>query len=296
MIELDIYFYYLLGGSVSSVANIQANWPIGVVVNLLLPLRGYLATFEAGTDRAKAFPQTTVTATQLMAVIDQVIMPMPIEYGSQLDFGSPIPFQQSGNPRIDKYQAEQIRILCAHLQSTFQQEVHHSYILKVEDQRILSAYTLVEKIESAVAPNTWKYLSELTRREIEESGKCLSVERHTACGFHMLRGIESVIREYLGALPGVTLAPHQRNWGEYIRLLRDNGAAHEVISIVDGLRQDDRNTLMHPEKFLTVDQAVGLFCLSLTALDRLIADMIQRKIAKEFRRETLGGPVTTPSP
>jgi hypothetical protein len=153
-------------------------------------------------------------------------------------------------------------------------------VLSVEDQRLLSAYVLVEKIQKAVSPKTWKYLSKLARREMQEAGRCLAVERYTASGFHILRCIECVIREYVTAV--LTSPPSKRDWGYYHQVLKDNGAASEVTSIVDSMRQDERNPLMHPEKFLSQDDAIGLFHLSETALDRLIKDMEKRGFAKEF--------------
>jgi hypothetical protein len=284
MIELDMYFYLVLGARINPIANIRANWPIQTTIAFLISARMELGTFEKETDRALAFPRTAEVAMGLCSIIDEITMPLEVnqQYGA--------PLFSTGQPQMNEHQAQRIRELCQKFYETFQQESQRSYVLKVQDQRIFSAYTLVEKIEDAITPNTWKYLSALTRREIEECGKCLSIERYTACGFHILRGIESVIREYIAAIPGVTLAQNQRNWGEYVRLLKDNNAAHEVTSIVEGLRQDDRNPLMHPEKFLDMHQAVGLFCLCLTALDRLVADMVKRGIAKLF------SPVTAPLP
>jgi hypothetical protein len=97
-----------------------------------------------------------------------------------------------------------------------------------------------------------------------------------------------VIREYIAAL-GLPLKDSERNWGKYVQILKDSGAASEVYNIIDTMRQDDRNPLMHPERFLNRDEAVGLFCLSLTALDRLISDMNKRGLAKAFQVS----PVTT---
>jgi hypothetical protein len=278
MIELDIYFYVWLGTVVIPIVNIQATWPIQTVVSALTAARTALVSFGDGTDRARAFPRSAPLAMSLCAVIDQVTA--PVQYGAF--YANPAP------PRLSQENAEIIQTLCRRLLEALQQESQHTYVLMVEDQRVLSAYILVEQIERAITPNTWRYLSTLARREVEECGKCLCFDRFTACGFHILRGVESVIKEYLVAA-GRTLANQDRNWGAYVRLLREINAASEVASIVDNLRQDDRNTLMHPEKFLDVDQAIGLFFLCLTALDRLIADMKQRGFAKEFN------PVTAPS-
>ena len=171
--------------------------------------------------------------------------------------------------------------LITDFEAELQGECSREYVLCVEGQRLLSAYTLVERIDKAVAPKTWKYLSRLARREIEEAGKCLAFERYTASGFHILRCIEAITKEYIGAC-GRTLSPSDRNWGKYAEILRENHAAPEVVSILDSIRTDDRNPLMHPEKFLDMDEAIGLFNLSQTALDRLISDMERRGFAKEF--------------
>jgi len=76
--------------------------------------------------------------------------------------------------------------------------------------------------------------------------------------------------------------PPKRDWGHYHDQLKQHGASNEVTSIVDNMRRDDRNPLMPPEKFLNMDEAIGLFYLSQTALDRLISDMEKRGFAKEF--------------
>lgn len=178
-----------------------------------------------------------------------------------------------------------LHALATQFDEQLQEECRHLYVLSVEDQRILSAYTLVENIQGAISQKTWRYLSGQARREIEESGKCLSLERYTASGFHVLRCVESVVREYLVAT-AVALTDAERNWGAYARLLKEHGAADEVHSIVDSIRRDDRNTLMHPEKFLDMDEAIALFFLSLTALDRLVNDMEKRGLAKEFSPTT----------
>lgn len=162
-----------------------------------------------------------------------------------------------------------------------QEECKHLYTLTLEDHRVLSAYVLVERIENAISENTWKYMSKLARREIEESGVCLAVERYTASGFHILRSVEAVIREYIEAT-GVILSVSERNWGKYVTTLKEQSAADAVVSIIDNMRRDDRNTLMHPEKFLEMDEAIGLFFLSQTALDRLISDMEKRGFAKPY--------------
>lgn len=162
-------------------------------------------------------------------------------------------------------------------EKTLQEEAKHLYVLCVEDQRLLSAYVLAEKIENTFPPKTWERLSKEAKREVEESGKCLSLERYTGSGFHVLRALESVVREYIIGVTGAP--PKKRDLGYYLDTLRDNGADPKCISVLDGIRNLHRNPLMHPEDFLNQDEAIGLFQISQTALVSLIADMDKRGYA-----------------
>ena len=166
-------------------------------------------------------------------------------------------------------------------ETELRKETQCSYFACVEKQRLLTPYVLVERIEDSVTQKTWKYMSKTARREIEESGRCLAFDRYTASGFHILRCVETIVREYISAC-GVALTNSDRNWGKYVDILKQNGASNEVTSMIDNLRRDDRNTLMHPEKFLNQDDAIGLFNLCQAALDRLINDMEKRGYARIF--------------
>src|SRR6266699_3926173 len=103
-----------------------------------------------------------------------------------------------------------------------QRESGKLYLACVENQRLLTPYVLIEKIENALAPKTWQYMSRVARREIEEAGKCLAFERYTGAGFHILRCIETIVREYVLAVTGSL--PTRRDLGQYIETLKQNGA------------------------------------------------------------------------
>ena len=104
-----------------------------------------------------------------------------------------------------------------------------------------------------------------------ECGRCLAFERYTASGFHILRALESEIRDYL--IMVTHNMPKKRDWGYYIEELEKNNANQKMLTALDNIRNLDRNPLMHPEDWLRKDDAVGLFNLGKTALHRLITDM-----------------------
>src|SRR5260370_42296370 len=73
MIELDVFFYCTLGESIYPVKHMPLNWPMFLKWNALVEMRRALSTFDDGTDRSKAFPETAVIARQIVAEIEKVI-------------------------------------------------------------------------------------------------------------------------------------------------------------------------------------------------------------------------------
>jgi len=111
-------------------------------------------------------------------------------------------------------------------------------------------------------------------REIDEAGKCLAFERATGAGFHILRALELVIKKYLTSIPNFLLPPLSRqNWGEYIKLLKDNAASKGLIDGLQNIKENYRNPLMHPEDSLDLKQAISLFCVCQGMIELLVDDM-----------------------
>jgi hypothetical protein len=122
-------------------------------------------------------------------------------------------------------------------------------------------------------------LTQECRNEIDEAGRCLVYERSTAAGFHILRSIEITIKQYLRAIPGFVMPPlNRQNWGEYLKLLKDNGAVREVTDHLHNIKDNYRNPLMHPEDTMGTDEAVSIFSLSQSMNEMLITDMLNRKL------------------
>jgi hypothetical protein len=123
---------------------------------------------------------------------------------------------------------------------------------------------------------------------MEEAGFCLAFERYTASGFHALRGIEYEIRDYVQLATRKPIRESDRNWGAYIRTLTSNDASSKLLTLLNDIKNLDRNPLIHPEHWLDIDQAVQIFCSAQTALDRLTTDMFIKNLLPR-------DPVTAPS-
>lgn len=260
MIEIDVYYFYWLSVSVTLMERVKTGVPLGAVMQELGYARVALDGLKEGTELAKAFPRTAEQAQEIVRLINSVLPAV----------GTDMSMEDLARPFTD-YQAQQMRVFCTHLPGCLRSEAQHGYVLKLEDQRCLSSYSLVEKIESCFQSDAWAIISVEAKREFEESGKCLAMERYTASGFHALRGVECAIRQYVEALTGSL--PKKRDWGFYIQTLKDNGADSKAIAVIDNVRTLDRNPLMHPEDWLDVDEAIAIFTISQSAVARLASGL-----------------------
>jgi len=204
----------------------------------------------------RGFPRAADKARGLLAAINAVLPPV----------GSPL-LPDLSSKILTESEVQRIHAFHSAIFPTLRDESMHSYVVKFEDQRCLSSYTLVEKIESCFPPHCWDIIDKSAKREFEECGRCLSMERYTASGFHALRGVECVIRQYILAL--TSSLPRKRDWGSYIDVLQQSGADTSAVVVLDNIRTLERNPLMHPEDWLDVDDAVGIFNISTTAVVRL---------------------------
>lgn len=112
--------------------------------------------------------------------------------------------------------------------------------------------------------------------DIEEAGKCFALGRGTACVFHLMRVMESVVRALCTDL---NIANPNREWG---KLLSAMGRAiegmpkgdkrnswSEAHSLLYSVKQAWRNDTMHPNKTYTEEQAEDI----LRAVKRFIQQL-----------------------
>ena len=69
---------------------------------------------------------------------------------------------------------------------------------------------------------------------------------------------------------------NRNNWGEYIKLLKDNGADKKVTDHLQNIKDNYRNPLMHPEDTLELHEAASLFAVCQSMTESTVADMKKR--------------------
>lgn len=119
--------------------------------------------------------------------------------------------------------------------------------------------------------------------EFNNAGRCLAFSLPTACGFHALRGLELVMDSYLRSF-GIT--KKMNSWNDYIveaKKLVDAPAkvrkpSAKVATMLDRMRELDRNPLMHPRNILDDTSANTLFQLAGITVVEMIKDMAQQEL------------------
>jgi hypothetical protein len=146
----------------------------------------------------------------------------------------------------------------------------------------------VDSLFAAVGPQVEGFPAAFPRasQEIEESAKCLALNRHTAAVFHCMRALESGIGAFakLMEIPD-PVKPSERNWGIMLtkisraidqkwptnmRLDGTEGAEYEKIyATLDAIRNPWRNATMHvtnvylPHEALHIVRCTAMFLIEL---------------------------------
>jgi hypothetical protein len=117
--------------------------------------------------------------------------------------------------------------------------------------------------------------------DFRKAGACLSFDLPTACGFHSFRATDAMIRTYYAHFVHVVPKKKPRDWGAYIRVLRsvlnDVNAPKKpnerTINLLDSIRANDRNPVIHPELDLDSETAMATFDLCKTVIMFMMMDI-----------------------
>ena len=165
------------------------------------------------------------------------------------------------------------------------EELQAESVFRVTQTGIYNTLALMERAELDYPQSARAKLRPEVVTEIRECGRCLAFGVATAAGFHALRALELVMLDYWIEVCAPSPKPVRiDNWGQCISQLRDKSDPAlpkppfldiaKAVALLQQLKDDDRNLVMHSEKVLDADDALTLFKLCQTATiamaDRLV--------------------------
>lgn len=230
--------------------------------------------FEA--DQA-AFPLTRDSARQVLVALRDVL--------NQNFYDGPARTQMKTGVDLDEefatWSLYTVRAKLEEFRHVLSAECRKSETYFIEKKVGFDVPTLLHSAEENLHDSIHPYVPDAALTEIREAGRCLALESFTACGFHTLRGLEVVMAAYYKAVSGKEKG--FRSWHDYIEALetlatqaKESKASYpspKVASMLDRMRQLDRNPLMHPSDSLDEMAADTLFKLGIVTITELAKDL-----------------------
>jgi len=130
--------------------------------------------------------------------------------------------------------------------------------------------TLLDEPWRLFPAGLWTKVPE-ARFDVIECGKALCYEMGTACGVHVFRAVECVLRRYYTEVTGGKAQPKVRNIAVYINAMRQAKCGDEkVLGVLDHLSKLHRNPLAHPDAALTLDEAISIVGMAHSAMTAML--------------------------
>lgn len=153
-------------------------------------------------------------------------------------------------------------------------DLSHQPVYCVFPKRAYDIQILTSDATQIFSPAVRAALTEEEEYNLKEAGRCLAFEVPTAAGFHLFRALDSVLQRYVKLVKGSL--PKNKNWGQYIKALEENGADRKITGILFQLKEFHRNPIIHPDARLNVEDALSLIGVAESALSMMVADMDAR--------------------
>lgn len=265
---------FIVGSRLHPLLELKDNTPKRILTKRLIEALSSLLIFE-GPLIDKFLPSSADKVASIRKFIENILSAKEYEE-DDLEMGRKPEDIEASRHDLMAITLEAIQMDVKSFETLLDDELNKAPIFCLERIGNLSTDGLLDGAHKGYAPAT-AALTQECKNEIDEAGRCLAHERPTATGFHILRAVEMTAKQYLKAIPGFKMPSlNRQNWGEYIKLLKDNGADPVVTDTLQTIKNNHRNPLMHPEDALDIWQAVSLFSLCQTMIEALIADMKKR--------------------
>jgi hypothetical protein len=180
---------------------------------------------------------------------------------------------------VGEWDLRNIQTKLANLETVMGLELQRHQTYLVSQIGGYSMPLLATKAEVNILEDALAIIGEQAKKDFREAGRCLAFEVPTAAGFHAMRATEHVLRQYYTRLTGQPAG--RKEWATCVAELTKAGAPAKVMQILDQVRDLHRNPLMHPQDFLSMKEAIGLFDIAKSAIGALAEEVATIEAAAE---------------
>ncbi len=151
------------------------------------------------------------------------------------------------------------------------------FVYILTDKRY-SIENLLDKIDKCFAKDVFIALPDNIQYDFKESGKCIATECCTAGAFHVLRGLEAMLKLLLQNLDPKIDLTKLRGWADIIKEIKKHKNKDLIVTCdnCDRIRVNYRNPTNHPEKIYNIEEIQDLFNLCIGVINDLAKYMINK--------------------
>jgi len=217
--------------------------------------------------------------TQLEMVFNQSVYAQYLrasrEKGNELYAVIEQPFSEGesdlGQKQISEQEIVSIKSIKNHFLMVFRSEISTLPIFLVSKKEPYDSISLIED-GVRLFPFSIKAKAPETERDCVEAGKALAYELGTACGFHLFRVTESVVKRYWDEVTNKAKRPKLETLGNYAAELEKREVGDEkIVESIKQMTRLHRNPTIHPEVILTVEEAIGIVGMARSVVGAMLA-------------------------
>jgi len=245
MKETNLNIFYHFGESLKDLdAHIQVGMERGQLYAYLIRPEEWVTAFLKETEELMPMLKDTRGSAQALADNIHGMMKATIGHWQQPTTQAELHALLEGKQAIEKHLEREHRNLC---------------VFTVTRKGIYDTRALIERPEDMFPEKLHSVLGQQMLDDLRQAGRCLAFEVPTACAFHVCRGTEAVTIKYLELLMKQPWPfPKTRDWNAYITHLGKNGAPKRITDRLEEIR-DDRNSYIHPDINVTLEEAPIIF-------------------------------------
>ncbi|HLW52276.1 MAG TPA: hypothetical protein VKW06_05495 [Candidatus Angelobacter sp.] len=183
------------------------------------------------------------------------------------------PGADPADPEVPYYQIFNIIEAAKEFETVLKTELNNADTYFIDPKGTHKTSILLTQASREIPADALKDVPPQVVEDFNQAGRCMLFDNSTAVGFHLMRAVESAIYAYLRKLSGKDIPVKSRNWGAYVKALQKCSGDVKVISVIEHIKDNYRNPILHPEITLSADDAQVLFGLSVSAIVLIVTAM-----------------------
>lgn len=259
MQKVRAWGFYNLGGAIHAISGLKAGTPLRDIDNMVYDAWYALIDLKVNPLLLESFCQNEREALE-----------------RELDCLSER-CKNSPDDLLGEIEAQDLSEAARKFENVLESRLSDMKIYYVSQTEWFSTDTLVEQGEKLLPSKVSWRLSDYAKNEMRQAGRCIAFELPSAAGFHIIRTLESVIRDYYDVVTNGKARPKNESMGVLIaELEKEDNADKLILSALRQIKDLHRNPYIH-DVVMTMKEVVILLGITQSAIAAIGDAIIKAK-------------------